>query len=307
MKVVSLPILNKRVAKLRRRLARGKFPGTAVIGRTRDRLTNSILAFITNKKELILDLDDIGDGTIVEEKFSDDDMLEVRRRAIEVLLIPYVGYTLSPDLERRLCITVAGQYDLLRAGEQLTGWEGNQQVETLLFVHEVKRFPARGRQYYVELESYFGVPAGCRWKSRMTGGRIQMLIRETGVAVRRKYRDEDFSGLWLVASIQYINNQLVFHEVRADYSQQKYNRTLMNRRQDACTGPCQYMSGKPCAPCPVSRAQCPRARFKTPFEIEGQCKNDHIGLKQEAADEYCFSCLLKGLFQDAGHHKTNRR
>jgi hypothetical protein len=302
----SLPTITKRIKALKSCLARGKFPGTAIIGRTRDRLTNSILAFIENKKEFIPELDDVGDGTAGEEEFSDETLLYNRRRAVEVLLIPYVGFTLTAELERKLCITVVGQYDLLRKGEQISGWAGDQPVETLLFVHEVKRVPARGRQYYVELEAYFGVPAGCRWKSRLTGGRLQMLIRETGVAVLRKYRDEDFSGLWLIAEIQYINSRLIFHEARVGYSQQKYNRTLMNRRQDVCTGPCQYMNGKPCAPCPVSRAQCPRARSRTPFELEGQCKNGHIGLKQETADEYCFSCLLKGTFQDEEHHRTSR-
>jgi hypothetical protein len=306
-KVPSLPALNKRLKEFTEAITSTGLPGSPVIGRARERLIGFILWFLEDPGELKPAFGEVDDGSMADAQYFYDGFREERRKAVQTMLVPYIGAVLDRDKTRRLGITVCGRYDLLKENKQIDGWHGDEIVETLLFVHETQRIAARGRQYYIEVEAYYGEPAGIRWVSRMSGGRIQMLIRESGVAVRRKYRDEDFAGMWLVATIQYINNQLVFHEVSADYSHEKYNRALMKRRQEICKGPCLYMNGKTCAPCPVSRTQCPRSRYRTAFSIEGQCKNNHLGLKQAAEDEYCFSCLIRGKFQYEEHYKARSR
>lgn len=302
----SLTALKKRHSEFKELCNRRGFSGRPLQGRAREDMVDLILKFIEKPGDFEPGIAEAGDASRVDSEFVHDDFYIQRRKAVEVMLIPFVGLKLIPEKLRELCVVVTGRYESLREAEIVDGWGGDMLVETLLFVHEIKRIPAYGRRYYVEFEAYTGIPSGTRWRSDLTGGRIQQMIRETGVAVRRKYRDEDFSGLWFIAMLQFVESRLVFHDIRFESSQQTYNRLVLRKRQEICTGPCKYMRGKTCAPCPVSRAQCPRSRFVTPFDEEGQCRNGHIGLKQKLSDLYCFSCLLKGAFHEE-HLRTKRR
>lgn len=299
--MLSLTALKKRNSQFKELCNKLELSGRLIQGLNRELLISAIMRFVQRPGEFDPGVEDIGDNAVValyDEMICDSDFLQQRKKAVELMLMPYTGQKLVPDKIRELGIVVSGRYELLQEARLIGSWETDQIVETLLFVHEVKRFPARGRRYYVEFEAYTGIPSGVRWKSQLTGGRIQQMIRETGVAVRRKYRDEDFAGLWLIATLQFVDSRLTFHDIRFENSYQNYNRLVMKSRQEICTGPCAYMRGKPCAPCPVSRAQCPRSRFATGFEKDGKCRNGHIGVKQNETDAYCFSCLMKGVFHE---------
>lgn len=297
-KIPGLKTLKNRRTDFQDLCNRRGFSGRPVIGKTRELMIDLIMRFVSKKGDFEPGIDDVGDSSRVDAEFVHDEFYLQRRQAIELLLVPFVGLTLTPARLKELCVVVAGRYESLRDAEIVDGWGGDQVVETLLYVHEVKRFPARGRRYYVEFEAFFGIPSGTRWKSELTGGKIQQMIREAGVNRYKRYRDEDLSGLWFIATLQFVNSRLVFHDIRHESSYQNFNRLLMKRRQEVCTGPCAYMRGKTCAPCPVSRDQCPRSRFSSAFDMEGNCRNGHIGLKQQPTDKYCFSCLQNGVFHE---------
>lgn len=301
MTVLSLTALKKRRKQFKDLCNRLGLSGRFIQGHTRELLVKAILRFLHKPGECSPGVEDIGDNAVIafyDEMVCDTDFLQQRKKAVELMLVPFVGTKLDPDKLRELCIVVTGRFELLREAKLISGWGTDEIVETLLYVHEAKRFPARGRRYYVEFEAFTGIPSGSKWKSQLTGGQLQQMIRETGVAKFKKYRDEDIAGLWLIATLQFVDARLTFHEIRFDHSYQKYNRLVMKERQKVCTGPCVYMQGKPCAPCPVSRAQCPISRFDNPFDKEGMCRNGHIGIKQNESDAYCFSCLERGVFHE---------
>jgi len=297
-KLPTLKALKKRNNELKDSFISRGLAGNHLVGRNREIAIDLIMRFVHEAGDFEPGIEEYGDASRVDSEFVHEEFYIRRKRSVELLLIPFEGLKLDTDKLRELCIVVSGRYDELRAAEPIKWWGGDQVVETLLFVHEVRRKPAKGRRYYVEFEAFTGVPAGTKWSSELTGGRIQQMIRETGVAKFKKYRDDDISGMYFIAKLQFVEARLVFHEIRFDHCHQDYNRRLLQARAKICTGPCAYMRGKTCAPCPVARDSCPRSRFSKAFDRDGDCRNGHVGLMQSASDVYCFSCLMKGLFHE---------
>jgi len=290
----SLPKLSKERLKLGALLRH--FAGEMIVGLTADRLQDIIVRYIVQDNDYVVGISEIGDASVVEEMRCDEDFHGQRREAIRKLLEEYIGFILTPERMRKLVVSVVGRYDLLREGISGHEWNGATPVRTLLFVHEVVRRPTKGRQFDVEMEAMTGHSSGNRWLTSMSGGRIQMLLREAGVRKYDRYRDEAFSGMYLTAMLRYKATQLLFHDVEVSSSIKKYNLDLQKGRQFKCVGPCDLMKGHKCMPCPVPRLECPLSWSARGYKHKLTCKNGHVGFMQLKTDQYCLECLLKGKY-----------
>jgi hypothetical protein len=276
-----------------------------VTGLVYDRLSAYVLSLVEKPGDYRPGIDDIGDGSRIDEEICDEEHKQHRRQAITCVLAPLVGLELTPFRIKNLAIRIAGQFDDIRDGTVPPGgWDSTQPARTLLYIQDVHRLPARGRLYAVELEAHTGPAAGNRWVCKFTGGFLQHLMREIGALKFERYKDPDISGMWLICILWYADGRFQMDEVCVASSQHTYNRKLAKARTAECRGPYRPMRGKPCLPCPVDRKICPVSRYNKAFNITRTCINGHQGLFRNDEDEFCFTCLIKGINLDRNNRKS---
>ena len=301
-----------RLKKVRRRietelLETRKLVNVVVAGLVYDELEAYIFDFVTRAEDYCPGIDEIGDGSVVDEEICDEEHKVRRMESVRHILAPLVGQPLAPFHARNLAIRVAGQFEDIRAGNvSAGGWDSTTKARTLLYIQDVHRVPVRGRLYAVEIEAHTGAPAGNRWVCRQTGGFLQHLMRDIGALKYEKYQDSDAAGMWFISDLWYEKGRFCMEEICVASSQKDYNRRLAKARKESCTGPYRPMRGKPCSPCPVDRKLCSLSRYNKAFETLRDCCNGHKGLFRNDEDEFCLSCLIKGIKLDQNYKKSQR-
>ena len=286
---------NKVVSDLKCKLEIGGMP---LVGRVYDSLVDYCFQYVLRPGDFVPGVEDIGDNSWVDEVRSDAAHRESRLKSISYLLSPFRGFDLEDALIRKISIALTGRMDEIRgSGIHTTLWEGKLPATSLLYVRDVCRKPARNATYGVEVEAFTGPASSGRWTIMMTHGRVQHVMRDVGAYRYEKVPCENFSGFWFVADITYAKSRLILDNVEVSEAQRRYNRELARARNLMCPGACASLKGKPCVPCPVNRAKCPRSRFSRAFATERQCVNGHPGLFRSDEDKYCLTCTIKGNFK----------
>jgi len=253
-----------------------------------------------------MELDDGAETTLMfqddptyalEELESVKDIYSARKKAVHSILSSYIGELITDEIIAQIAVIMSGWWEELSAGLVRPAWSGVDPQWAPIFVHDLYRLPCKGRMHRLSVKSYAGVTAGTCWEPMISGGGLQMLIRDAKCRKYDEYHDMDAAGLWFTARVCVQAGSIRFQSICASSSQERYNKDLQAGRRAVCSGPCQNLRGKAlCQMCPVSTAQCTNARSQQGYtEVRG-CRGNHKGLFRPDIDTngWCLACLQSG-------------
>jgi hypothetical protein len=253
------------------------------------------------------------------DRHTDEVVVQHRRRimALDSILRQekFLGKKLSQSVIDEMSLYLAGWYEELEREEALTPWGGVTPVWAPIHVLNMQRVATRkGRVYIAAFKSIAGQTVGTTWACRMTGGRIQRLIRDAGCSMYAQYRDEDLSSIWFTGLVgQSEKGELDILEADASHSMKKWNKTLQRRRNEKCKGPFKPFKGRvTCRVCPLSKKQCSLSRFKEGYSVVRTCDNGHQGYFHNKDEVYCLECMTTGAFRrkkkdETGHTQCSNQ
>ena len=251
-------------------------------------------------------IDDIGDGSALEEEDADAEFRDRCQFSLIGLLRAFAGKVLDRELIRKIAIMASGRSQEFGRGIPCTAWDGVHAVAGIVFVYDIRRLEQPERIYEVGAEVHAGKLAGLRWYPRMSGTYIQVLLRQLGAKLYEEWHDEDLGGLWLQGMLRYEKNRLQFGDVSVSDSMLAYNRKLTNARKRICTGVSQNR-GKPCTVCECGRSQCSLARFSAPYAEIRECANGHPGQFRYEDQTRCLRCLRTGNISLKEQKRSQKR
>jgi hypothetical protein len=256
-------------------------------------------AFLPSRRSAMLLFQD--DPTYaLEEKEEVDKVKCMRREAVRDAFAPFAGKKITCQMLETIAIEIAGWWEEAALGLRRPAWQNIRPSWAALFIEDLVRIPCKGRMFKTKIRSYAGPSAGCVWSPVLSGGALQMLLRDAGCKKYDEYKDEDAAGIWFTAQVSFREGRMRFLNTCCSSSQERLNKDLQRRRTEKCIGPFPAMHGKGlCCMCPISMDACPNARSAEAYSEIRLCRCKRKGYFRPDVDTkgWCLNCLVTGRYK----------